>query len=250
MFQLPLLTSAAPPESGDGYIDFALVVIGILIAIFVPRILRRRRGGSGETPFEGSGKPVREQYEEGRRRLEARKSADKILVEVVETGREVSAQLDTRIRVLNTLIRDAERCIRRLEELTPDSPPAHGPVDSAQPAKAVVSVTDDEGSSAGFSPTAGEESPEPERRKDASAPDVPPGGEEERRQVTTDVPHKLGSHAPAGDGASVESPDMDAKARAVRMHAEGWSVPEIAREIGLSRREVSLILHLHAKSPL
>jgi len=50
-------------------------------------------------------------------RQEFRESVDKLLVELTEVGREVTARLDTKIRVLNRVIEEADERIATLEKL-------------------------------------------------------------------------------------------------------------------------------------
>ncbi len=49
--------------------------------------------------------------------LRIRRSADKALVELAEVGREISGRIDTKIRILNRLSKEAEAQIKRLELL-------------------------------------------------------------------------------------------------------------------------------------
>ena len=96
-------TSARTAQDADegpaGPEAVVLVLLGIAIALVVPYLLRRTRRQTAPAHA-----PVRDQWTEHRRAAQARKSADRILVELVETGREISARMDTKIRVLNTLI--------------------------------------------------------------------------------------------------------------------------------------------------
>jgi len=77
---------------------------------------------------------------EGRSRAQtqeqrARNSIDRMTLDLEEAARSVSALLDTKIRVLDKLIRDADERIRRLEEAGGGSgpPPAR---DGQEPARA------------------------------------------------------------------------------------------------------------------
>ncbi|MCX7935177.1 MAG: hypothetical protein N3A66_07970 [Planctomycetota bacterium] len=49
--------------------------------------------------------------------LRIRRAADKALVELAEVGREISGRIDTKVRILNRLSKEAEAQIKRLEDL-------------------------------------------------------------------------------------------------------------------------------------
>lgn len=102
--------AAEPASSGgsNGYLNLAL----ILGAIGALGLFSRWR--KSKRPPVPTLKELRE------REVNAgayRDAADKALVDLIETGREINAQVDTKIRFLNKLVKDAETQIRRLEEI-------------------------------------------------------------------------------------------------------------------------------------
>jgi hypothetical protein len=110
---LPLLF--IDTTSGEGKLAAIMLLIGFAIA--VPYIIARVRSKVSEKPT-----PVRNQWNQIKQQEKVRQGADKILVELVDTSREISGRMDTKIRLLNTLIREAERCIAKLEKLQANMP--------------------------------------------------------------------------------------------------------------------------------
>jgi len=90
-----------------------LVAGAIVLAISLGRLFRRA------TPAESSAGG-----QEAIRRL--RETADRLASELEAIGREARAQLETRIRVLNELILEAERLAERLGSPGPQAPGPQG----------------------------------------------------------------------------------------------------------------------------
>ncbi|MDR0363119.1 MAG: hypothetical protein LBJ46_10620 [Planctomycetota bacterium] len=101
------MVAAAEPATG-GYLQLA----AILAAIGLLGLFARWRKARQRPPLDV--KAFRERDAEPDKYRDA---ADRALVELIETGREINARVDNKIRMLNRLVRDAERCIARLEKL-------------------------------------------------------------------------------------------------------------------------------------
>ncbi|MHC4712399.1 MAG: hypothetical protein ACYTAN_03880 [Planctomycetota bacterium] len=94
------------PESLGNYLSLLLVVAALIIVI----MLGRRRGRT-----RAAGKGDGEGAQDARVRL--RKSMEELQIKLMEFGRDMEGRLDTRIRTLSELIREADERIARLEEL-------------------------------------------------------------------------------------------------------------------------------------
>ncbi len=94
------------PEDLGNYLPLLLVVAALIFVIMLGR--RRVRSGGG-----------REQGGEGAKdaRVRLRKSMEELQIKLMEFGRDVEGRLDTRIRTLSELIREADERIARLEEM-------------------------------------------------------------------------------------------------------------------------------------
>ncbi len=96
--------------SGFGWEQIIALGLVILIMALMPRIIKTlRRERKSMTA---------EQTKSLRSGPNIKNKADEILVELAEMSREINAQVDTKIRVLNKLIRDAEKVVKRYEELS------------------------------------------------------------------------------------------------------------------------------------
>ncbi len=106
-----IIMAAEAAEEADSFIDLRLIIaFGVVIGImfFMPRILRKNRKER---------KLMEKQYiDEVNNRLNVKSEADRIMIEIVETGRQINAQLDTKIRVLNKLLKDTQLLVDRLEK--------------------------------------------------------------------------------------------------------------------------------------
>ncbi|MBN1257618.1 MAG: hypothetical protein JXA52_07925 [Planctomycetes bacterium] len=249
-----------PAAEGGGPEALLFVLAGIAIAIIVPYIIRRSRRA---TKLESV--PVREQWNERKTHKKARHSADRILVDLAETSREISGRMDTKIRILNTLIRDAERCITRLEELQ-GIKPIDAPREVAPTAGIAGGNQDKEGAEAPpaseptLEETSGDNNLWPGHSAWAGSP--PWLGNSMQPTVISDVPELPAT--PPEEAAGEDSPEAKAESKAkskekkpkpavdeglsngmsvkvVALLEEGFSVPEVARRLDISRREVKLI---------
>jgi hypothetical protein len=241
------LADVGSSESAFEWSSLAFILAGFFLAVVVPFLVRRAKKEE-ETPAG----PVRDQWEQFKAREKSSKQADRVLVELVETSREISARMDTKIRILNTLIRDAERCIERLEELRglPSSTPGR-----SGPAPGDGGAADRDGARIAAEPPSPGSTPQP---------DAPPAAEAAPRasQQPTQArsPAEPTAPGPAANGATnTGSPEQeeeepspsappwgsDVAHQVIELLEGGRDVPEVARELGLSRQEVVLIQRLH-----
>ena len=96
-------------NSGFGWSQILAFGAVILIMAFMPRIIKRIRRERNALALQ--------EMKSIHNRPNVRSKADEILVELAEMSREINAQIDTKIRILNKLVRDAEKAIKRYEEL-------------------------------------------------------------------------------------------------------------------------------------
>lgn len=100
---------AGAKNGGSGYWQLALV----LLAIGMLSLLARWRKAKAPPPAP-SARELRERDHDPDR---YRSAADKAIVEMLEMSRTLNAQVDTKIRMLNRLVKDAEEKSARLERL-------------------------------------------------------------------------------------------------------------------------------------
>ncbi len=96
-------------KSGFGWSQVIAFGVVILLMALMPKLVKRMRRERREY--------VKKETGAIRNPSGLRDGADEILVELAEMSREINAQVDTKIRVLNKLIRDAEKVVQRYEEL-------------------------------------------------------------------------------------------------------------------------------------
>lgn len=98
----------AAESGGGGYWQLAMILAGIGFLGLFARWRRARRSPVVNT------RELRSRDQEPNR---YRDTADRAIVELLETSRALNAQVDTKIRMLNRLVKDAEDCCARLEKL-------------------------------------------------------------------------------------------------------------------------------------
>lgn len=98
--------------------------VGLLILSFIlPRMMLKRRTPKGAAPTLSR-----------EREQEVRKTLDDVFLQLQEFSREAMGKLDTRIRMLNQLIVDADERIRRLQSMpAPPDALAAAPAPSSPP---------------------------------------------------------------------------------------------------------------------
>ena len=89
---------------------YALLMVGIVLVLVLPRKLARRSRILPATRLSESDR--------------LRHSMDKLLVELQEVAREVNATIDTKMVALNQLIEEADRKIAELKKLRSAQPPS------------------------------------------------------------------------------------------------------------------------------
>ncbi len=222
---------------GLGYIVIGGVVI--IMAILVPFLIRRNKHTA-----QSSFVPVREQWKAREEGAKVKNSADRILVELVETSREISARMDTKIRILNTLVKDAERAIVRLEELHNIPHVPSQPInDEIKEEEKMVDSTinnnvDDSQLLREKLLTKNNNTPTTTGLID-NLPTMPSG-----------PPINIGDDIP--DIKNKDEGDIDDAAnylnnRVISLLSQGLEVAEVARQTGISRQEVNIIKHLQSK---
>ncbi len=175
--------------------DIIFLVVVVLIAVLGPVVARRKR-------LQAPGlQDVRRMEDE----LRGKRMTEEALVKLVETSREISAQIDTKIRVLNKLVKDADDRSRRLEQIL------------------------------GLMVPAPDGSTRPETVLTESSASTPAGGEE-AGEVASPADRK--DRTESGRWVS------DLHRRIMALHEEGRSPSDIAREMRLSVQEVNLVLHM------
>lgn len=111
----------------SGYWQLALILAAIgLLGLF-------SRWRKSRLPPLPAAKELREREQDPDR---YRNAADKAIVEILETSRSLNAQVDTKIRALNRLVKDAEDVAERLEKLLAE---ARSAAEGTTPANALRS---------------------------------------------------------------------------------------------------------------
>ena len=114
---LPLAAAQAPGVETDSLLGggkgLLLLAVGLVVVLIMLTRMRMRGGAPKQKPASsgdsGSGRMVHE-------------AADRLAVDLEETARSVSALLDTKIRTLDKLVRDADERIARLEKALGQTP--------------------------------------------------------------------------------------------------------------------------------
>ncbi|MDR1612071.1 MAG: hypothetical protein LBT97_04725 [Planctomycetota bacterium] len=102
----------AEAAAAGGYWRLALVLAGIGVL----GLIARRRKARQPPPLD-----VKEFRARDREPDRYRDASDQALVELIETGREINAGVDNKIRMLNRLVKDAGQLVARLEALMRDA---------------------------------------------------------------------------------------------------------------------------------
>ena len=131
--------NAATDAFSGGYWQLAMILAGIGVLGLYSR-WRRSRAAPPVTLEQ-----LRRVDEDPNR---YREPADRAIVELLETSRSLNAQVDTKIRVLNRLVKDAEEQAGRLEKLLAESR-------GAAPAAGAPAVNETDASGAGVRPDPG-----------------------------------------------------------------------------------------------
>lgn len=198
---------AAATGTGISPEQMAVLAVVVLIAIIAPVLVRRGRSAVPEAKPRPSG-GVGPDFD----RL--RQASDKALVDLLETGREISAQIDTKIRILNKLVKDAEVQAARLEKLLKVSVTVSSAGTVAKVAENVVAAR-------------------------------PPAAEPER--IVEPAPAAPSAPAPAPSGPTLRPSGRwaaDMPRRIAALAAAGRTREEIALAVGLSIQEVDLACRL------
>lgn len=137
----PAAGAPTPPSGerpGNPYAAPLMVLGLIMIAFTLGRALRRRRRAalraSEETLQTARSAPARGAASAAPA-AQAREMCEAMIADLARTAREVNAQLETRIRVLECLIRQADERIARLGGTAGDEP-QRAPADGAAPPSA------------------------------------------------------------------------------------------------------------------
>ena len=205
-------------SSWSPFIAFAIV---LAIMAFMPRIIRKIRRERQAL--------AQQQTRELQNRPNIRSKADEILVELAEMSREINAQVDTKIRVLNKLIRDAEKIVKRYEELTLEDKVLHNSFGSVSAEKSVTSenqVTD---------------------KAEIKLPEIGDKAETKilKERVESDSVGSVAAEANNTSETGVWQRSVGAKIQ--ELHAKGYEINDIARKTRMSTAEVTLMLEMFKK---
>ena len=103
--------------AADGITLLVVVVLALAIVIIVPRMLRRKN----KTPERPFGRISTDSS--------AKNTMEDLIVQLHDVGRELKAQLDTKMKTLDILIQEADRKIQSLRTVldkeTAKAPPPH-----------------------------------------------------------------------------------------------------------------------------
>ena len=213
-------SEGAAESSFSGLSPFIAFAFVIGIMAFMPRIIRKIR--RERRALE------QQETKELLNRPHIKNNADEILVELAEMSREINAQVDTKIRVLNKLIRDADRLVKRYEELTAEKQNLQRPVHAesgSSPVKDEVGITD--------------------------KAEIKLAGLEEAVADNT-FKEKVESETDAGASEITTSEtgvwQRSVGAKIQELHDKGYNVSDIARKTRMSIAEVTLMLEMFKKN--
>lgn len=192
---------------------------------------------------------------QGREEADLERSLQEVLASLHELSRDTLAKLDTKIRLLNQYLMEADDRIRRLEQLGAGSaaPPAHAAQPIVPPAAIPASVP-----AAAATPEAARPLPAPPAPAPAapapfpfpSPAPAPPAPAISLPSAPVPAPappaEPATPHAPPGAGL----PSVQAlHQRVYELADRGFNKAEIARELDRPRGEIELILQLRAPLP-
>lgn len=255
----------AGPESGTS-LETILLLFGVVVfVVLAPRLIRKGRPRPGAA---AEASPPMDRHAPSSIRV--RETVDRALVELVDTSREISAQIDNRIRMLNKLVKDADEERNRLETLLAEiraerEAGTHGesmirfsgtpypepqaqdgayPVDSGVPGSV--------GARAASAPGVSGDGERAWDSRDAACRDgtihsdgeAPPSGGEGVSNPLGGSTGGSGLPPPEPTAAAVGSAMNQAYVRIAALAAEGREPAEIARRMRLSTAEVNLVLHI------
>jgi len=203
-----LVLIGMPLDSGQ---TILLVLVVLSIAVVLWRTHRRLAGSQ-------RARPRRSAPEEDTR--DVRRTMERLLVELHEVSREMNGRLDTKISVLNNLIREADEKIRHMETLVAEARSMSASADAAPPRRSVAPREP-------IGPT-----------PDGSAP---LGG----RSSDARPARRRGSPSSAPNG--VAPPPRYAEIYALA--DQGLDPTQIAQQTGVPTGEVELILGLRGRKP-
>ena len=101
--------AAGGSDGGGSTWSLVWIALGVVMIVFITR--RQTRLADQRAAARNAPRPIADDGEN------ARRAVDQALVNLADMSREISAQIDTKIRLLNRLVKDADDCIRRLEAL-------------------------------------------------------------------------------------------------------------------------------------
>ncbi|MDR0867334.1 MAG: hypothetical protein LBP75_02525 [Planctomycetota bacterium] len=186
---------------------FGLVCLGIVMLMFVlPRLTRRNFNARRQRE-----KKIQREMDDA---LAVKSGADRIMLDLAEASREINAQIDTKIRMLNRLIREAEEVSQKLERAAGENNPATGatPVPTAPAAPKTVNQE--------------------------------PVGQDEAQRIIKEF---AAAAVPPPANRKSDGVRMSARRRVAALHRDGAEASEIARRLQISLAEVHLIIDMKDK---
>ncbi len=207
-------------KSGFGWSQVIAFGVVILIMAIMPKLVKRMRRERKEYVKKETGVLLNHSG--------VRDGADQILVELAEMSREINAQVDTKIRVLNKLIRDAEKVVKRYEELQGN---AARPKAKPETVKA-VQAPKNKAVSADSKDKAEIKLPAAESQRQQSL----------KAEVEQENPVGNAADIPANSETGVWQRSVGAKIKELR--DKGYEVGDIARKTRMSVAEVTLMLEM------
>lgn len=238
-------------ESANG-ITIVHVLLMMAVIAFLYMLPRWRKRWESPESDRGGIAEVRERAEV---QAKMRSVADRALVELLETSREISAQIDTKIRILNKLVRDADVQASRLERLLGAIKHDEGEGKTSK-GEGSSSAGNDTLSRSNFvsvsslstlSPSSQQKADLPKKEgciASNGGPQDPGAGISSQEERPPSVATAISS-APISPLSGGEIQELHQRIATLR--AEGREPAEIARMLHISTAEVTLALHLLAE---